>query len=122
MTVFNFITADGIKRNYEKNDQPSLTDGEFYEPLSEMIPRIIRGELPPSSAHRPYYEFNKGEDSDDIFDGEDLSDGPSDLTDIDLAQEIINRASRASKEKQSEDAPAGPPEENDKHAEAKAEA
>lgn len=70
--------------DYEKNSGVSAVTDEVYEELSEMIPRIIRGEIKPLSSRYAYDFTDKDAKNDDIFDldsGDDLED----LTDIDFA-------------------------------------
>lgn len=99
------------KKVYEVNNEPSMTVNDGYEDLSDMIPRIIRGELPPM--RQSYYELQQGPITDVDFE-RPVVDGLDDLTDIDLSQEIIarssalrNRTPAASANEEAEDAKHG---------------
>lgn len=105
------------KKVYEINNEPSMTVDDGYEDLSDMIPRIIRGELPPM---RPSYYELQGNITDDDFD-RPVVDGLDDLTDIDAAQEIIssalrNRATESPANEEAEDGKHGAPEVKDSEA------
>lgn len=76
-------------KKYEPiSDKPSLTLQEGYESLDEMIPRIIRGEIAP--AHQ-IFEFGADVDEDKALDST-VVDDLDDLTDIDVAKDIVASA------------------------------
>lgn len=79
-------------QNFEVNDQPSLTDDSFYEPLESLVSRILRGEsttLDISTANAGNYDFDDIPD-DSVFDV-DVSD-IDDLTDIDILKDRLRKA------------------------------
>lgn len=78
-------------QNFEVNDQPSLTDDSFFEPLENLVARILRGEsttLDISTANAGNYDFDDIPD-DSVFDA-DVSD-IDDLTDIDVLKDRLRR-------------------------------
>lgn len=79
--IYTFYDEDKpIKKESFKS--PSLTDDSFFESLSDMVPRIMRGELP--AVVSGAFEF-KGDVSDDVMDGVPSDYEMDDLTDIDFA-------------------------------------
>ena len=77
------------ERDFEPvSEEPSLTIQEGYESLDEMIPRIIRGEFKPFPV---LFEYGSDIDEDDVLDSP-VVDGLDDLTDIDVAKEIMTSA------------------------------
>lgn len=77
------------ERDFEPvSEEPSLTIQEGYESLDEMIPRIIRGEFKPFPV---LFEYGSDIDEDEVLDSP-VVDGLDDLTDIDVAKEIMTSA------------------------------
>lgn len=116
-TFWQAVEFPADKKVYEVNNEPSMTVDDGYEDLSDMIPRIIRGELPPM--RQSYYEL-QGNITDDDFD-RPVVDSLDDLTDIDTAQEIIssaprNRTTQSSANEEAEDGKHGAPEVKDSEA------
>lgn len=92
MKIKTFWEAASVpleEKKYEPvSDKPSLTLQEGYESLDEMIPRIIRGEIAP--VHR-IFEFGADVDEDKVLDST-VVDDLDDLTDIDVAKDIVSSA------------------------------
>lgn len=89
--IYTFYDEDKpIKK--ESFKAPSLTDDSFFESLSDMVPRIMRGELP--AVMSGSFEF-KGDVSDDVMDGVPSDYQMDDLTDIDFAAQARSKASSA---------------------------
>lgn len=86
--------------NCEVNTEPSLTDESFFEPLNTLVERIIRGE---STTFIDAYkgEFDYDSDDDAILDNPESDLELDDLTDIDLARDVVKnlKTSNFSKEK-----------------------
>lgn len=88
-------------QNYEVNDQPSLTDDSFYEPLESVVARILRGEsttLDISTANAGIYDYDDAVD-DSVFDS-NVSD-IDDLTDIDVLKDRLRAAEQLLRQKAS---------------------
>lgn len=86
-TFWEAVEAE--ERDFEPvSEEPSLTIQEGYESLDEMIPRIIRGEFKPFPV---LYEYGVDVDEDDVLDSP-VVDGLDDLTDIDIAKDIMTSA------------------------------
>lgn len=92
MKIKTFWEAASVpleEKKYELvSDKPSLTLQEGYESLDEMIPRIIRGEIAP--VHQ-IFEFGADADEDKALDST-VVDDLDDLTDIDVAKNIVASA------------------------------
>lgn len=78
MRIFHFY-SNNKPLDCEHFSQPSLTDSSFYESLSDMVPRIIRGEVSGYSRSFEGYQYSVG---DDPFEKDDL-DEEYDLSDMD---------------------------------------
>lgn len=76
------LTFYGPKeKDYEKVSGESVTNQEDYESLPDLIARICRGEVRPSSGYG--YTLSGDDDSDDAFDTCD------DVDDIDIVPSVI---------------------------------
>ena len=88
-TFWEAVSVPLEEKKYEPvSDKPSLTLQEGYESLDEMIPRIIRGEIAP--VHQ-IFEFGSDVDEDKVL-GSTVVDDLDDLTDIDVARNIVASA------------------------------
>ena len=100
LTFWEAFELPTDKKNYEVNTAPSLTVDDGYEDLVDMIPRIIRGDVP---VRQLSYEL-QGDIVDDDFD-RPVVDNLDDLTDIDSSKIILETA-RSSASPRAEEAPA----------------
>lgn len=89
--IYTFYDEDKPVKK-ESFKAPSLTDDSFFESLSDMVPRIMRGELP--AVMTGSFEF-KGDVSDDVMDGVPSDYQMDDLTDIDFAAQARSKAASA---------------------------
>lgn len=90
--IYTFYDEDKPMKK-ESFKAPSLTDDSFFESLSDMVPRIMRGELP--AVMSGAFEF-KGDVSDDVMDGVPSDYQMDDLTDIDFAAQARAQAKAGS--------------------------